>query len=186
MWMLRVGGWEDSLKNVVFEDFSIVLYTFSIKTCLIIIKPLVIYKGWYAGNLWTHLVCAIRNIRIRKSQCISSVWTCMAHSDWEIFVHGSYTLSFTEISIVRFIPEISLFMQCQDLILSPVTGRTRTNIISHPQMTSEFHACRLQHLDLIWGVTGSTRRGWAAWGRGKAINHFCHLTRDINYYPHMR
>ncbi len=83
----------------------------------------------------------------------------------------------------------------QDFILSPVTGRKRTNNISHPQMTSEFHACLLQHLDLINGSRGQHDVGGRNVGgpcgggerskgqshKSRVINHFCHSVLHIYY-----
>ncbi len=75
------------------------------------------------------------------------------------------------------------FLRASFYLLSP-NGHIQTFV-----QTWEFHTWRLQHLDLIWGVTGSTRHGWSqcgwtAWGRGKgqkvkAINLFVTVYRIL-------
>ncbi len=86
------------------------------------------HKGWYNGNLWTRLVCN-QKYPVSENLSASQVYGRVrdsAHSAGEIFVHGSYTLSFTEISIVWFILEISLFMQCSILHLLRFVWRSKT------------------------------------------------------------
>ncbi len=85
------------------------------KNTFTIIKPWVILIRAGILEPFEHVVCAIGNIPYPKTQCISSVWMCMRLSTLSQgnFRTRSYTLSFTANSIVRFIPEISLFMQCK-------------------------------------------------------------------------
>ncbi len=84
------------------------------KNTFTIIKPCVILIRAGILEPYEDVVCAIGNIPYPKTQCISSVWMCMRLMRLSgNFRTRSYTLSFTANSIVRFIPEICLFMQCK-------------------------------------------------------------------------
>ncbi len=120
MWMLRVGGWEDSLKKFVFEDFSVVLYTFSIKTCLMksayaqsrasvrcahTYAKFIFYKsGYVCGKQRTHISMPIL--------CVRSIYT------WGPWSLGFNCNSPTILSVQ--LPDNAL-KGCTAIIIAPFT-----------------------------------------------------------------